>query len=159
MTMLPIPKDLREFIELLNSNSVRYLIAGGYAVAIHGHPRMTGDIDIFVEISEANAVKIEKVLVEFGFASLGLAAKDFLEPRTIVQLGYPPNRIDVLTSLSGVTFEEAWARRLEVDDAGLSLPFLSRDDVLANKAATGRPKDLADLDALSKSSRQRQPPS
>jgi hypothetical protein len=77
------------------------MLSGGYAVAFHGRPRMTGDIDIFVEISEENARKLEKILAEFGFASLGLAAKDFLEPRTIVQLGYPPHRIDLLMSLSG----------------------------------------------------------
>jgi predicted nucleotidyltransferase len=148
--MLNIPKDLREFIESLNSNKVRYLITGGYAVAFHGYPRMTGDIDVFVEISEENARKLEKVLTEFGFASLGLSAKDFLEPRTIVQLGYPPNRIDVLTSLSGVGFDEAWRRKVIADVDGLSVWFIGRDDLVVNKAATGRPKDLADLDALSK---------
>jgi hypothetical protein len=149
--MLNIPKDLREFVELLNSNGVRYLIAGGYAVAFHGHPRMTGDIDVFVEISAENAGRIEKVLAEFGLSSLGLAAKDFLEPRTIVQLGYPPNRIDVLTSLTGVDFEQAWAHRVGVVVDGLPILFVGREDLIANKRATGRPKDLADVDALLKS--------
>ncbi len=157
--MLDIPKDLREFIELLNSKGVRYLIAGGYAVAFHGHPRMTGDIDIFVEMSPENAGKLEKVLAEFGFGGLGLSEKDFLEPRTIVQLGYPPNRIDVLTSLSGVSFEEAWARRAGVVVDGLPLVFVGRSDLIANKTATGRPKDLADLDALGKTRQGGQPPS
>jgi hypothetical protein len=156
--MLNIPKDLREFIELLNSNGVRYLIAGGYAVAFHGHPRMTGDIDIFVEMSPENAVKLETVLAVFGFGSLGLSADDFLEPRTIVQLGYPPNRIDVLTSLSGVSFEEAWVRRAGVVDDGLPLVFVGRSDLIANKTATGRPKDLADLDALRKTGEGGRPP-
>jgi len=144
---------LREFIELLNSRDVRYMIAGGHAVAFHGHPRMTGAIDVFVEVSEENAGKIEAVLAEFGFASLGLSAKDFLEPRTIVQLGYPPDRIDVLTSLSGVSFDEAWARRVTTVVEGLPLSFIGRDDLIANKAATGRPKDLADIRALEKTRR------
>ena len=147
--MLKIPRDSKEFIELLNKNEVRYLIVGGYAVAFHGHPRMTGDIDFFVERSEENARKLAAVLTEFGFAGLGLTASDFLEPETIVQLGYPPNRIDLVTSISGVAFAQAWERRVGEEVDGVVMPFLGREDLLANKAASGRPKDLADLDALS----------
>ena len=146
--MIPIPKDSREFIELLNSNEVRYVIVGGYAVAYHGHPRMTGDIDFLVEVSEANAAKLEAVLTKFGFGSLGLSRHDFLEPGSIIQLGYPPNRIDILTSLTGVSFEDAWERRIVVEVEGLSMLFVGRDALLANKAATGRLKDLADIAAL-----------
>jgi len=123
----------------------------GHAVAYHGYPRTTGDIDIFIEASEEDASKPEEVLARFGFGSLGLTAKDFLEPGTIVRLGYPPNRIDLVTSLSGVTSAEAWARRVCDRVESPSMIFLDRQTLLANKAAPGRPKDLADIDALSRS--------
>jgi Nucleotidyltransferase of unknown function (DUF6036) len=129
---MKLPRDLREFIALLNSHDVKYLIVGGYAVAYHGYPRATGDIDLFVEVSQENARKLIAVLGEFGFASLGLTEKDFLVPGSIIQLGYPPNRIDLVTSISGVTFF-----------------VVDKQTLMANKAASGRPKDLADLDALS----------
>jgi len=147
--MLPLPKDLREFIELLNSHDVHYLVVGGYAVAIHGHPRMTGDIDFFVETTDENARKLESVLADFGFAGLGLSAEDFLDPGTIIQLGRPPNRIDLVTSLSGVTFADSWEKRVRHVVEGVPLLFVDKQTLLANKAASGRPKDLADLAALS----------
>jgi hypothetical protein len=118
-------------------------------VAYHGYPRTTGDIDFFVEVSEENAHKLVAVLGQFGFASLGLTAKDFLEPGTIIQLGYPPNRIDLVTSISGVTFSEAWEHRVCDRVEGLTMVFVDKPTHLANKAASGRPKDLADLHALS----------
>lgn len=146
-----VQKDLREFIVLLNSHDVCYLIVGGYAVAYHGFPRTTGDIDFFIEASEENAARLEEVLDRFGFRSLGLTAKDFLEPGTIIQLGYPPHRIDLVTSISGVTFAEAWERRVRALIEDLPMNFVDRPTRLANKAAAGRPKDLADIDALSRS--------
>lgn len=146
--MQKLPTDLREFIELLNSHEVRYLIVGGYAVAYHGYPRMTGDIDFFLAVSEENAVKMEAVLRDFGFGGLGLTAQDFLEPGKIIQLGYPPNRIDLLTSISGVNFAEAWEDRVTDELDGLLVNFVGRKTLLVNKAASGRPKDRADLDAL-----------
>jgi hypothetical protein len=130
---------------------VHYLIVGGYAVAYHGYPRTTGDIDIFIEASEENASKLEGVLARFGFGSLGLTAKDFLETGTIIQLGHPPNRIDLVTSISGVTFAEAWEHRVCDRFQNLSMIFVDRQTLLTNKAASGRPKDLADIDALSRS--------
>jgi hypothetical protein len=147
--MVKLPKDLREFIELLNSHDVRYLNVGGYAVAYHGHPRMTGDIDIFIDISDENARKLEAVTDAFGFASLGLTAPDFLEPGTIIQLGKPPNSIDLLSSLSGVTFDDVWQQRVSETVDGVRLVFIDKTSLLVNKSATGRPKDLADIDALS----------
>jgi hypothetical protein len=147
--MLPIPTDSKEFIALLNSHDVKYVIVGGYAVAFHGHPRMTGDIDIFVESSLENAGKLERVLNAFGFAGLGLTAGDFREPETIIQLGFPPNRIAIITSLSGVDFATAWDSRVSHQDEGLSMCFIDKPNLLANKLASGRPKDLADRDALS----------
>jgi hypothetical protein len=116
--MLKLPKDLKDFIALLNAHDVWYLVVGGYAVAYHGYPRMTGDIDLFVEVSPENARKLEAVLGEFGFSGMGLTAADFLEPGTIIQLGYPPNRIDLITSLSGVTFAPAWEQRVSAEVAG-----------------------------------------
>lgn len=147
--METLPTDFREFIELLNSHEVRYLIVGGYAVAYHGYPRLTGDIDFFVEVSEGNARKLEAVLIDFGFAELGLTASDFLTPGQIIQLGYPPHRIDIVTALSGVEFAEAWKERTAGELGGVPAKFIGKKALLANKAASGRPKDLADLDALS----------
>lgn len=146
--MLMLPPDFREFIALLNSNDVRYVIVGGYAVAYHGYPRATGDIDLFVDRSEENAARIEAALNAFGFSGLGLRAADFLQPDTVVQLGYPPNRIDLVTSVSGIAFSDAWEGRETVESEGILLLFIGREALLSNKAASGRPKDLADLDAL-----------
>ncbi|MFN3651976.1 MAG: DUF6036 family nucleotidyltransferase [Armatimonadota bacterium] len=147
--MISLPKDLREFIGLLNSNEVRYLIVGGYAVAYHGYPRSTGDIDFLLQVSEENASRVIEALREFGFSSLGLRPADLLQEGIVIQLGYPPNRIDLLTGISGATFDDAWEKRIEDEFDGLTLIFVDLETLRANKAATGRPKDLADLDALS----------
>src|SRR5579864_6507175 len=124
--MVKLPNDLREFIELLDSHEVRYLVVGGYAVAYHGHPRATGDIDFFVEVTKENARKLETVLLDFGFDGLGLTANDFLEVGIVVQLGYPPNRIDLLTGISGVTFGEAWPRRVVDQVDGVPVLFIDK---------------------------------
>jgi len=100
-----LSKDFKEFIELLNAYNVRYLVVGGYAVAFHGHPRYTKDLDVWVELSRENADNIIDALEEFGFESLGLKAEDFLESSQIIQLGYPPNRIDILTTLKEIKFD------------------------------------------------------
>jgi hypothetical protein len=141
-------KDLREFIELLNANRVKYLIVGGYALAYHGRPRLTGDTDFFVESSDANARRIENVIKQFGFADLGLSAADFLRPDVVIQLGYPPNRIDIVTSISGVTFEAAWPQRVNDVFGGVPVHVLSRELLVRNKAASARPQDIADIKAL-----------
>ena len=118
---MKLPRELREFIELLNSHDVRYVIVGGYAVAYHGYPRATGDIDLFVEVSRENARKLSAVLGEFGFASLGLTDKDFLVPGSIIELGHPPNRIELVTSISGVAFADAWECRIGFHVEGLMM--------------------------------------
>jgi len=141
-------KDSKEFIELLNSNDVRFVIAGAHALAYHGHPRSTGDLDIFIETSPENAAKMETVVAQFGFEDTGLKAVDFLGDDHVIQLGLPPNRIDILTILTGLTFEDVWDGRIEANLDGLSVNILSRDDLIANKKALGRPKDIADLEAL-----------
>lgn len=145
---MPLQKDLREFIESLNSHHVEYLIVGAFALAFHGVPRSTGDIDILVRTSPGNAALVEEVLRAFGFASLGLSAADFLHPDQVIQLGHPPNRIDLLTSITGVTFEEAWAGGVAAELHGVPVRFIGREALIRNKRATGRTQDKADLEAL-----------
>jgi hypothetical protein len=145
---MKLNKDLREFIALLNSTGVKYLVVGGHAVAFHGHPRFTGDMDFFVECSPENANRLAAALVQFGFGGLGLGAEAFLQPETVVQLGRPPNRIDLLTSIDGVGFAKAWQAKVPGELDGAPVHFLGREDLLANKRASGRPQDLADLDNL-----------
>jgi len=143
-----LSKDFKEFIELLNEHSVKYLVVGGYAVAFHGYPRYTKDIDIWIELSLENADKILKALNEFGFGSLDLTPDDFLESDQIIQLGYPPNRIDILTTLKDLKFENCYNARVEVEILGLHIHFIDIENLKKNKRATGRPQDLADAENL-----------
>jgi len=108
---MDLTPDFKEFIELLNSNKVKYMVTGGYAVAYYGYPRHTGDIDFWIENSLENAQKIENTLLQFGFGSLDIDVEDFQKPDYIVQLGFQPNRIDIITGISGVTFSECWEER------------------------------------------------
>lgn len=142
-------RDFREFIESLNLNEVRYLVLGGYALAFHGHPRYTKDLDIWLELSPSNAEKTMIALGEFGFSGLDLSAKDFLIDGMVVQLGYPPNRIDLINSPDGVNFEECWERKVVIDLDGLAVPIIDIENFKKNKRASSRPQDLADLDAVS----------
>lgn len=143
-----LSKDLREFVALLNSTGVEYLVVGGHAVAFHGYPRFTGDINFFVRVSPENAARLEGVLRSFGFGGIGITREDSLQPGTVVQLGRPPHRIDLLTAIDGVTFEEAWAGRVSADLDGLPVLMIGKRELLRNKAASGRPQDTADLDHL-----------
>jgi hypothetical protein len=143
-----LDEDLKEFIELLNAREVRYLVVGAYALAYHGRPRYTGDIDVFVQPSEDNSQLVAQVIEQFGFASLGIVAADLSDPDQVIQLGVEPNRIDIMTSISGVSFEEAWAEREYGEMDGVRMPFISRDLLKRNKAAVGRRQDLADIDHL-----------
>ncbi len=142
---MPLHPDWKEFLQLLNAHGVEYLIVGAHARALHGIPRYTGDIDIFLRISEANAAKVETVLLEFGFASTEIKAEDFLMPEQVVQLGVAPYRIDLMTSLTGLDFDDAWSDRATGELDGVPVVFLSLRAFRANKLAAGRPKDLADL--------------
>lgn len=146
--MSSLPKDSREFIELLNSNRVRYLVVGGFAVAAHGYARLTEDIDFFIDSSRENAERVVEVLGKFGFGSLNLTVDDFTASGRIIQLGYPPNRIDIITSISGVSFEDAWQGRLEADLDGVPTKFIGKDSLIKNKEATGRKKDRRDVGEL-----------
>jgi hypothetical protein len=123
-------------------------VVGGHAVAFHGHPRFTGDIDFWVRPETGNAARLIEVLRAFGFEQLGLVPSDFVEPGRIVQLGQPPNRIDLLTSISGVDFESAWRSRNDGVLDGLPVPFLGWESLIANKLASARPGDLADVAQL-----------
>lgn len=145
---MKLQKDLREFIELLNALEVQYVLVGGYAVAYHGYPRYTGDIDFFVDISGDNPQRLEETLRHFGYGETGLNAEAFTTENQIIQLGVPPNRIDLITSLSGVTFEEAWASREVGEMDGLPITIISREMLKRNKQSSGRVKDLIDLEYL-----------
>ncbi len=143
-----LSKDFGEFIELLNENKVRYLVGGGYAVAFHGDPRYTKDIDVWIELSPDNDNKILDALKIFGFGSWGLKTEDFLESDQIIQLGYPPNRIDILTTLKDLKFEDCYKTKVEVEIQGLHIDFIDIENLKKNKRATGRPQDLADAENL-----------
>jgi predicted nucleotidyltransferase len=141
-------QDFREFIQSLNDNQVRYLVVGGYAVALHGYPRYTKDIDIWIDLTDDNASRMILALEQFGFGSLGLKEQDFLEADTIVQLGYPPRRVDILTTLSGVDFNPCFAVRVVVEMQGTQVNFIDLDNLIINKRSTGRIQDKADVENL-----------
>jgi hypothetical protein len=147
---MQLDPDFSEFIECCIGNDVRFLVVGGYAVAAHGHPRYTKDLDVWIMIGPENAVNMVKALDQFGFGSLGLTPGDFSEPGMVIQLGYPPKRVDILTSVDGVDFEHCYRQRavLPVEGIRTSVPFIGLTDLRRNKAASGRPQDLADLAAL-----------
>lgn len=143
-------KDFKEFIQLLEKFEVQYLIVGGYALAYHGYPRFTQDIDFWIFIQKENAIKIIQVIRAFGFASLDLNEHDFLVPENVIQLGFPPNRIDILTEIDGVSFEKAYPSRKELKLDDLSIQFIGLDELIQNKKSSGRLQDLADIEMLEK---------
>ncbi len=141
-------QDFKEFIQLLNDNQVKYLVIGGYAVAVHGYPRYTKDIDVWIEMSLENAEKLMVALTEFGFGSLGLTTEDFQTSDQIIQLGYPPNRIDLITTPDGIDFETCYQAKIEVIIDNIPVNFIDLDNLRKNKQASGRLQDLADLENL-----------
>ncbi|SHF43443.1 hypothetical protein SAMN05443144_108168 [Fodinibius roseus] len=140
--------DFKEFIQSLNDNNVQYLIVEGYAVAFHGHPRYTKDLDIWIKGDPVNAGRLLKALDDFGFGSLDLKKEDFLDSDQVVQLGVPPNRIDLLNDLKGIDFDDCYYRRIEVELENCTAKFIHRSDLITNKKATGRYQDLADIENL-----------
>jgi hypothetical protein len=140
--------DFKEFIRSLNTNGVRYLVIGAYAVALHGHPRYTKDPDVWIERDPENAAKLLQALTQFGFRSLDLTVEDFLEPEQVIQLGYPPNRIDLITSPPGVDFDRSYANRVEVTIDDVPVNFIDLENLKKTKKAAGRLQDLADLENL-----------
>jgi hypothetical protein len=145
---MTLHKDIREFIELCLSRKVDFLLVGGYALAFHGAPRFTEDIDLMVLVSPENADKLFDVIETFGFGNTGITREDFLEAGQVIQLGRAPNRIDLLTGISGVTWEEAWDSAIPVSMDGLDIMAIGKAELMLNKQATGRPQDLADLARL-----------
>lgn len=145
---MELSNDFKEFIELLNVNKFKYLVVGGYAVGFHGHPRYTKDIDLWVLMKSNNASNIIKSVKEFGFESLGLEEEDFLNSDNIIQLGFPPNRIVLLTEIAGVEFESCYSNKLTIEFEGVTIPFISLNDLIKNKQSSGRLQDLADAEKL-----------
>lgn len=154
---MKLPRDWSEFIGCLRKHRVRYLIVGAHALAAHGRPRATQDLDVWVQPTLANAKRVGAALAEFGFPALGRAWREFTGPRCVAQLGHPPMQIDVLTSIDGVTFAAAWKHRLEQVVDGELIWFLGEDDLRTNKASTGRTKDVLDLELLGPKQRRRAP--
>ncbi len=143
-----LTKDFVEFIECCVAREVRFLIVGGYALAAHGHPRATKDLDVWVLIEPSNAERLVQALEDFGMGAVGLDASDFLEPDIVVQLGYPPVRIDLITSATGVEFTSCWDRRVLVGVGSVEAGIISEADLIANKKASARPQDLVDVEVL-----------
>ncbi|NOZ57121.1 MAG: nucleotidyltransferase family protein [Calditrichaeota bacterium] len=140
--------DFRDFLNLLNQHGVRYLVVGAFAVAVHGYPRNTGDIDIWIERTPENARKVAAVLGECDFGSPDLTDSDFLQRDQIIQLGLPPNRIDILTGVSGASFGECYPQRVEKELDGVTVAFVGRECLRRIKKASARSQDLADLENL-----------
>jgi hypothetical protein len=144
--------DFRDILSALRAENVEFLLVGSYAVAVHGRARATEDLDIWVRPSEENSKQLMRALLRFGAPTSSLTAKDFQIEDVVFQMGNPPWRIDILTSIDGVTFDEAWADCEGWHIEGLTVPVLSRRHLIANKRAVGRLKDLADVEALEKNS-------
>lgn len=143
-----VNSDFSDLLRLFNDNDVKYLVIGGYAVIQHAEPRFTGDLDVWVATDTENAHAIYKTLLEFGAPLEGLSEADFSEEGYFYQMGVPPVRIDILMGIPGVEFEEAWGRRIVVDFDDLDVAFISREDLITAKLASGRPQDLLDVEAL-----------
>ena len=148
--MIRLPKDFKELLQLLNSSQIEYLVVGGYAVALYGYPRATGDIDIWVAISKDNAHKIVEALKKFGFNEPQLKEELFLEEDKNIRMGHPPLRIEILTSIDGVEFTECYGNKKTVTIDDIDIDFISLEDLRKNKKVSGRYQDLADLENLEK---------
>lgn len=146
--MIEFPKDFKEFLQLLNSKKIEYLVIGGYAVGYYGYPRATGDLDIWIALSKENAAKILMALNEFGFNLPELTEELFLQKEKVIRMGNPPMRLEILTSIDGVSFSQCFNRRVTADFKSFKVNFISREDLLVNKLASGRPKDIADYEQL-----------
>jgi len=145
---MEVQQDFKDLLALFNEHRIEYMIVGAYALAFHGAPRYTGDIDILVKPDSLNAQWIMAALNEFGFGLVGLKAEDFETPDKVIQLGVPPVRVDIVTSITGVSWEEAFSGRVEGKYGDISVYYIGRQQFISNKQALGRKKDLADLEAL-----------
>jgi len=141
----------RDFVEMLSAlcaAQAKFLIVGAHALAAHGVPRATGDLDIWIQATPENAARVFQALKVFGAALLDLTVEDLSKPQTVFQIGLPPSRIDILSGVTGLEFDDAWARRLDINVGDLRVGVLGRSDFIANKRASGRPKDLLDIELL-----------
>jgi hypothetical protein len=145
---MEVQQDFKRLLELFNVHEVEYIIVGAYALAFHGAPRYTGDMDIWIRPDHQNAKRVFAAIDEFGFGSVGLKESDFVNPEKVVQLGVPPVRIDILTSLTGVSWEDAFSGRVGGKYGETTVYYLGRDQFIINKRALARKKDFADLEAL-----------
>ncbi len=141
-------QDFKKLLGLLSANQVEYLVVGEFALGFHGAPRSTGDIDIWIRASEENARRMENVLNQFGLSSLGYRTSDFLDKNSVIQLGVPPVRIDIMMSISGVEFDDAYKNRVITESAGMVINYIYKEDFIKNKKASGRLKYLADIESL-----------
>jgi hypothetical protein len=154
---MELNRDFREFFESLARHDVRFLVVGGYAMAAHGHPRFTKDLDVWIWMDPDNGDAVIAALDDFGFGSLGLTRDDVLTADTVIKLGSPPERIDLITSPSGVEFEECWNERLIVDVGGVDIPFIGIHGLIANTSAAGREQDELDAKVLLRALRRSEP--
>ncbi len=150
-----LDENFKEFIRLLNENDVKYLVVGGFAVAYHGYPRYTKDIDFWVWAHPENAEKVIKTIKDFGFCMLGFQKEDLLDPNNIVQLGYEPNRIDLIIDLEGLDFETCFTNCQDAEFEGVPIHFINLDDLVKNKMSTGRLKDKVDAQTLVKKNKKK----
>jgi hypothetical protein len=145
---MEVQQDFKDLLALFNKHEVEYVIVGAYALGFHGAPRYTGDLDVLVQPEPMNSRRIVRALHEFGFESVGLTEVDFQEDGRVVQLGFPPVRVDIMTSITGVSWDQARSGRVQGPFGDLLVHFIGREDLVANKRALGRKKDLADLEAI-----------
>lgn len=144
-------RDWLEMLDALSAAGAEFMIVGAHALAVHGRPRATGDLDVWIHATSENAARVWTALTHFGAPLETLEEEDLATPGIVYQIGRAPNRIDLLTSISGVDFTEAWMRRSEVELEGRTIPILGRDDLITNKRAVGRLRDLADIEDLQRS--------
>jgi len=148
---MTLAKDFEDFVSLLNRHKVEYMVVGGYALAFHGKPRHTGDLDIWINISEKNAINMLKAISDFGLGSLGFEKEDFLTEGLISQIGYPPLRIDLLNTIDGVEFNEAILNTQKIElENNLTVNYIGLNDLVKNKEASGRRQDITDVKTLKK---------
>jgi predicted nucleotidyltransferase len=148
MAKIELHPDFKDFLRLLNSHNVRYLLVGGYAVGYHGYPRATGDMDIWIEMSESNSKKVASAFRDFCTPDEAISEDLFLETNKVIRMGVPPVRLEVITSASGVEFNECYSNREVVEIDGISINLISLGDLKKNKSAAGRHKDLEDIEHL-----------